>query len=147
MKRILITIVLGAFLMGACAPISNEVKASEVWARPGMMGGNSAIYMMLVNDTNSDDELLSASSGIARAVELHESKMGPNGEMQMVPQTSVPLAAGGKVEFRPGGLHIMLIDLKQELKSGDQFEVTLHFGNHADITVTVTVTDTANMDM
>lgn len=147
MKRILMIAILGTLLMGACAPTSNEVGISEAWVRPGMTGGNSAIYLVLVNGTSINDELLSVSSGIAEAVELHESKMGANGEMQMIPQTSVPLAAGEKVEFRPGGLHIMLIDLKQDLKSGDQIEVVLHFRNHADITLTVKVTETMNMDM
>ena len=83
---------------------------------------------------------------MAEAVELHESKMGDNGEMQMIPQTSIPLAAGAKVEFKPGGLHVILIGLKQELKAGDEFEVTLHFKDHADITLKVIVKE-AMMDM
>ena len=68
---------------------------------------------------------------------MHLSQMGANGEMQMIPQASIPLAAGTKVEFKPGGLHVMLIGLKQELKVGDQFEITLHFKNHTDIVLNV----------
>ena len=139
MKRILIFVVLSVMLLSACAPAATDIEASEVWARTGMAGGNSAVYMMLVNGTSADDELLSASSDVAEAVELHESKMGANGEMQMIPQASIPLAAGVKVEFKPGGLHVMLIGLKQELKIGDEFELTLHFKNHADITLKVIV--------
>ena len=139
MKRILIFVVLSVMLLSACAPAATDIEASEVWARTGMAGGNSAVYMMLVNGTSADDELLSASSDVAEAVELHESKMGANGEMQMIPQASIPLAAGVKVEFKPGGLHVMLIGLKQELKVGDEFELTLHFKNHADITLKVIV--------
>jgi len=61
----------------------------------------------------------------------------------MIPQESVPLAAGAKVEFKPGGLHVMLIGLKQDLKVGDQFELTLHFKNHADIVLKVIVKEEA----
>ena len=139
MKRILIFVLLSVILLSACAPTAKDVEASDVWARTGMAGGNSAVYMMLVNGTSADDELLSASSDVAEAVELHESKMGANGEMQMIPQASILLAAGAKVEFKPGGLHVMLIGLKQELKIGDEFELTLHFKNHADITLKVIV--------
>lgn len=146
MKRILIFVLLFVMMLSACAPAATDIEASEVWARTGMAGGNSAVYMMLVNGTSADDELLSASSEVAEAVELHESKMGANGEMQMIPQASVPLAAGAKVEFKPGGLHVMLIGLKQDLKAGDEIEVTLHFKNHADITLKVIVKE-AMMDM
>ena len=139
MKRILFFVLMSVVLLSACAPTAKDVEASDVWARTGMAGGNSAVYMMLVNGTSADDELLSASSDVAEAVELHESKMGANGEMQMIPQASILLAAGAKVEFKPGGLHVMLIGLKQELKIGDEFVLTLHFKNHADITLKVIV--------
>lgn len=147
MKHILNLALLIVLTLSACAPAATDIEASEVWARTGMAGGNSAVYMVLVNGTGTDDELLSASSDVAEAVELHESKMGDNGEMQMIPQTSIPLATGEKVTFKPGGLHIMLIGLKQDLKAGDTFEVTLHFKNHEPITLVVTVQDMQGMDM
>lgn len=146
MKRILMIFSVGALLLGACAPAAVDVDASEIWARTGMAGGNSAVYMILANGTGADDELLSASSEIAGAVELHISQVGVNGEMQMIQQESVPLAAGARVEFKPGGLHIMLIGLKQELKVGETFELTLHFKNHADIVLKVIVKE-AMVDM
>ncbi len=146
MKRILIFVLLSVMLLSACAPAAKDVEASDVWARTGMAGGSSAVYMTLVNGTSADDELLSASSDVAEAVELHESKMGENGEMQMIPQASISLEAGAKVEFKPGGLHVMLIGLKQDLKAGDEFELTLHFKDHADITLKVIVKEAA-MDM
>lgn len=137
---------MAVLLLGACAPAATDIEASNVWARTGMADGTSAVYLILVNGTTADDELLSASSDIAAAVEIHKSQLGPNGEMQMIPQESVPLAAGAKVVFKPGGLHVMLIGLKQELKVGDQFEVTLHFKNHADIILKVIIKE-GIMDM
>jgi periplasmic copper chaperone A len=147
MKRILMIVTLGTFLLSACGSAPTDMEALEVWARTGMQGGNSAIYMVLVNGSSVDDELLSVSSDVAEAVELHESKVGSNGEMQMIPQSSVPVAAGAEVEFKPGGLHVMFIGLKQDLKVGDQFEVTLHFKKHADIVLKVDVKEGMRMDM
>ena len=132
--------------MSACAPAATDVEASDVWARTGVAGGNSAVYMSLVNGTDMHQELLFATSDVAEAVELHESKMGANGEMQMIPQAAVPLEVGAAVEFKPGGLHVMLVGLKQDLNAGDTFELTLHFKDHADITLMVIVKE-AMMDM
>ena len=62
--------------------------------------------------------------------------------MEMHQLQSVPLQAGEEVTFEPGGLHIMLIDLKQDLKTGSEFEITLQFKDHPDLNVTVPVQDT-----
>jgi hypothetical protein len=145
MKRILMIVTLGALLAGACAPAVTDIEATKVWARTGMAGGTGAAYLTLSNGTAADDELLSASSDAAEAVEIHLSQAGANGEMQMIPQKSVPLAAGAKVELKPGGLHVMLIGLKRDLKVGDQFELTLRFKNHADIVLKVIVKEGADM--
>ena len=56
---------------------------------------------------------------------------------------SVPLAAGDELSFQPGGLHVMLVGVKQELKVGDEFELILHFKSHADIKVNVKVDNQA----
>ena len=52
-----------------------------------------------------------------------------------------------KVEFMPGGLHIMLIGLKQDLNAGDEVEVTLQFTNSPDLTVKAIVKDPDGTDM
>jgi hypothetical protein len=145
MRKLLFVLVLGTFLVSACSP--GDIESHEPWARAAMTGENSAVYMLLHNHSDQADELVGASSDVAEAVELHLSQMGPNGEMQMIPQSSIPLAADEEVEFKPGGLHIMLIGLKQDLQIGDRFEVTLHFANHADIVLTVEVKEGMEMDM
>ena len=62
--------------------------------------------------------------------------------MEMHQLESVPLQVGGEVVFEPGGLHIMLIGLKRDLKLGDEFEITLQFRNHEEIQLGVPVQDT-----
>ena len=61
------------------------------------------------------------------------------GVMMMVQQENVPVSAESQVEFKPGGLHVMLIGLKQDLNPGDTFAVTLNFENAGEITLDVPV--------
>ena len=100
------------------------VQISDVWSRPSLAGGNGAVFFTLNNPTGEDDTLLSASSDIAGAVEIHRSTM-VDGAMKMEKQDEVLLPAGGETIFQPGGLHVMLIGLNQDLNVGDIFTVTL----------------------
>lgn len=61
------------------------------------------------------------------------------GVMMMVQQENVPVSAESKVEFKPGGLHVMLIGLKQDLNPGDTITVTLNFEKVGQITLDVPV--------
>jgi len=134
----------GAFavvlLLPACAPAaSGQLQVSDVWARPGLAGGNSAVYFVIENGTDSTDTLLSASSDIASAVELHMTSMeGDN--MQMMPQEEVPVETG-KTEFQPGGLHVMLVGLNQDLNPGDKFLLRLNFATAGEMILDVTVSE------
>lgn len=146
MKKILLFIVTGALLLSACGShMSDEVDAKDVWARTGMMGGNSAAYMMLVNGTGQDVELIGASSDAADAVEVHLSQMGADNVMQMIKQDAVEIPSRKMLELKPGSYHIMFIGLKQDLKVGDSITLTLHFNGYEDVTLTVPVKDAADM--
>ena len=136
---IVITFFVFASLLAACAPAVGQLQVSETWARPGLSGGNSAAYFVIENRTASDDTLLSASSDVAGAVELHMTSM-QNGNMQMVHQQEVPVTIG-TTEFKPGGLHVMLIGLKQDLNPGDMFSLTLDFAIAGDMQLEVAVSE------
>jgi copper(I)-binding protein len=87
-----------------------------------------AVYFREIrNEGKVDDRLRSASTPIARTVEFHEMKVsGDVMRMRALPVLDLP--AGQAVPLRHGGtLHIMLVDLKQPLKDGDRFPVTLDF--------------------
>jgi len=113
--------------MSSCASGAGEIAVQEAWARPGAAGGNSAIYFVIDNRQGQADTLLSAASEAAQMVELHISKMGDDGTMTMEHQENVPVPAGEKLEFKPGGLHVMLMGLTGDLKPGDKITVTLTF--------------------
>ena len=137
--RLFVFFVSLAIVMAACgAAGSGEFQVKDVWARPGLAGGNSAIFFKIENPGEAD-LLLSASSDISDAVELHKTIM-QDGTMQMVHQMNVPVPTGETV-FKPGDLHVMLIGLKNDLKAGDTFSVTLNFQTTGERTLTVVVKD------
>jgi periplasmic copper chaperone A len=138
-NRILVFVLaISLLLTGCAAPATEGVEVRDAWARPAAQGANGAIYFAI--RSSDADEITDFSSDIAEAVEMHESMT--NGDvMEMHQLESVPLPAGEEVIFEPGGLHVMLVDLKQELKLGDQIEITLHFKSHPDIQLSVPVTD------
>ncbi len=141
MKRgIMLSFVLAVLLLSGCAqPRSAALAILDPWARPGLSGGNSAIYFSIENPTTSDDTLMSAESSAAEKTELHKSSMDADGNMQMQPQENVLVPAGVQVQFEPGGLHVMLVNLHQDLNVGDEVPLTLHFENFGSVSVQAVV--------
>jgi periplasmic copper chaperone A len=136
LRNILVIFTL-AFVLVACGFSGFEgLKVTDVWARPGIADGNSAIFFVIENHGDAD-VLLAASSDVADAVELHKTTM-QDGVMRMEHQMKVPVLAG-KTEFKPGGLHIMLIGLQDDLQVGDTFIVRLNFELAGDQDYSVTV--------
>ena len=137
MKRIILILLLGGFLLSACNAATG-IEISNPWMRPAQKDGNGAIYFLLQNYSAGSDELTGASSDAAQAVEMHESSMeGDVMKMQQV--TSIPIPGKASIEFAPGGLHIMLVGLSEDLQVGDEIQVTLHFAEHEDIQLRVPV--------
>lgn len=134
------------------APAAGQgLSAQNVWARPAKTmgdapmegdtqpmqhgGANSAIYMTLANGGATADRLTAAKADVSKAVEIHETTMeGDVMRMQQV-QDGIELPAGGQVELKPGGYHIMLIGLTRDLVVGESFPVTLEFASGQTLTV------------
>jgi periplasmic copper chaperone A len=138
-NRILVFVLAVLVMLSSCAaPAAGGVEVRNAWMRPATQGGNGAVYLVI--RSSAEDELLSVTSDVAEALEMHMSMMSGD-VMEMHQLQSVPLEAGKEVIFEPGGLHIMLVNLKQDLKTGDQVELTLHFRNYQDIPLSVPVQD------
>jgi copper(I)-binding protein len=149
MKKFLALITLGILFLSACALTGEEegtgVEIHDPWARAAAKGENGAAYLLIHNHSTLDDAVLGASTDAADAAEIHLSQEGPNGVMQMSPQISIPLPADSELEFKPGSYHIMLVNLKHDLKKGDGITITIHFQFHEDIVVQVPVYDATEM--
>ena len=135
--RLYFAFVVLALVLAACtASGSGELGVNDVWARPGLAEGNSAVFFVIDNP-GAEDFLLSASSDVAGAVELHKTVM-EDGNMKMMHQMNVPVPTGETI-FKPGDLHVMLIGLKNDLRPGDSFKVTLNFETAGEKTLDVVV--------
>jgi len=139
MKRIIVSIMVAAAVLSACSA-PGDMEVHQAWVRPTAQGETAAVYLTIHNHSASDDELVGASTPVADAVEIHQSKM-ENDIMQMSMLTSVPIAADEEIIFTPGGYHIMLVNIKEELVLGEHIGLILHFKNHEDIVVEVNVAD------
>lgn len=99
----------------------------------------SSAYLRIENRSGQEDRLLSVTTDVAERAEVHQTIVENDvARMQhMIDGVIVP--ATGVLEFRPGGLHIMLIGLKRELVPGQYVQLTLNFAVRGAISVSVPV--------
>lgn len=133
------------------------IKVEGQWARTSPANAeHGAAYMMI---TAAEDDMLTSASvdaSVAGKVEIHETVpadgatgmtgatgMSGMGAMTMRPVDGIELPAGESVELKPGGYHVMLLDLAEPLKAGDTIEVTLTFEKADPMTIKVPVRDDA----
>jgi periplasmic copper chaperone A len=128
-----------AGLLSACGDDAGSVPVIDgQWARPGEEGDNTAAYMEIRNDGDDDIALIGASSDVGRMVEVHESKMA-DGVMRMEEVEEIVIPAGESAQLEPGGFHVMIMNLNEDLEPGDSFSLTLHFDGLDDVEIDVTV--------
>ncbi len=117
-----------------------EAKGTEVlhpWVR-ATPGGSTITAAFMEIKSEAGDKLTGAKSAAAGRVEVHTHIM--DGEvMKMRRVESLEIAKGDSKVLKPGGDHIMLFDVKQPLKEGDQVKLILTFQNAGDIEVDATV--------
>lgn len=100
-----------------------QVTVSEAWVR-ATVAQQKATGAFMQLQSAQDAKLVSAQSPVAGVTEVHEMAMD-NGVMKMRAIPSLALPAGKAVELKPGGYHVMLMDLKGQIKDGDMVPVTL----------------------
>lgn len=138
-------------LLAGCASLEREAQAlpdasertltiQNVWARSESAGQNSAAYLQISNTGEADDLLITAASDVADSTEVHEVVSRDNVmQMQEVDQIEIP--AGETIDLEPGGEHVMLFGLVDDLEAGDEFELTLIFEQAGEISVSAEVRD------
>ena len=103
--------------------IAGAVEVDHAWARatlPTQMA--SGAYMTVTSATPA--RIVGLSSPLAGVVQVHQMSMRGT-MMKMHAVDALDLPAGKAVELKPGGYHVMLMDLKQPLKKGDRLPLTL----------------------
>jgi copper(I)-binding protein len=124
-------VALGAFTAAPAAAGDVKVGSLQIfapWARAtpkgAAVGGG---YLKITNTGTTPDRLIGGSTSIAARLEVHEMSMS-GGTMKMRQLSDgVEIKPGQSVELKPGGLHIMFVNLKQQLQQGQHFTATLQF--------------------
>lgn len=146
---LLVGLVLLVGCSGGSATRQGDITIEGVWMRPSpMAAGNGAAYMVISNTGDTDDALVAAKFDAAEVVEIHESfMMEEGGDMEMEgegmgtgmmgmrPVEKIVIPAGGSAILEPGGLHVMLIGLTEQLEPGQTATLTLVFENAGEIQV------------
>jgi len=138
-----------AFLLaGTCAAADTPARItidhaySHPTAAPGVPGVG---FVTLTNVGKKADRLLSAESSAAGRIEIHRTQV-KDGVMQMrAVAEGVALPSGKPVAFAPGGLHLMLFDLREPLRDGGQVPLTLIFEQAGRVTTALQVKPRENL--
>ncbi len=112
-----------ALALGLAAPAQAQVSVSGAWAR-GTVEGQKATGAFMQLRSADGAALVGVESPVAGAAEIHEMRMeGNTMRMRRIPKLELP--AGQAVDLKPGGYHIMLMNLKAPLKKGESVPIKL----------------------
>ena len=131
----------GVFMRGAlraATPAPASVKVLNAWSRATAPGASVGVAYFEIVNSGAADALTGIESPVAVRVEMHSMSMD-GAVMRMRPVASVQVPAGANISFEPGGLHVMLIDLKQPLQQDQRFPLTLLFEHAGRVRVEVLV--------
>lgn len=138
LKALLIS-ALGVFgLANAQNAKVGSVEIENAYTRATVPGQMAAGGFMKIENKGKADQLISASSPVSGEVQLHEMAMEGN-VMKMRQVKDIPVPAGGSVELKPGGLHIMFMNIKAPLTAGETVPVKLKFAKAGEVEVKMPV--------
>lgn len=139
MKKIII-----AFFALLTMPIISNAQESDIvvsgeWARPILIAGRpGGAYFHIQNNGDNGDKLIGVTSSLSPRVEIHEHTM-KDGVMKMSQVMALDVPAGGNVELKPGGYHIMIFDTSSKYGVGDTIDLKLNFEKAGTIDKTIKV--------
>ena len=122
-------------------PVAADGKTMSDTQMSGMTMNDMgpALYILITNKSNAPDRLIGITSAVAGDMTIHETKDSNGMTMMEEVKGGLEIPAGGTVEFKPAGLHVMMTSMKRDLKVGDSYTVTLKFQSGLEIPVAVVV--------
>ena len=135
----LLVVVLGlSFSVQAQEARVGSIKIEKAYTRSTVPGQMAAGGFMKIENKGATDQLVSASSPVAGEVQLHEMAMDGN-VMKMRQVKDIVVPAGGAVELKPGGMHLMFMKIKAPLTVGETVSVKLKFAKAGEVEVKMPV--------
>lgn len=132
----LFVVLLAALSACSASPAGSagSIQIDSPWARSAGSGDNTGVFMVIKNTSGQADKLVGAAYEDAMMTGVHQTVM-KDGVMTMSEIPSLDTPANGQVELKPGSYHIMIMELKKDLKAGDKISVTLTFEKAGKVTV------------
>ena len=148
MKKLVWLMLVGVLVLAACAPAVSgpKISAEMLWGRSSpMVVDAGAFYVVLKNTGTVADKLIGAKSDACGMVELHETvdKGGGMMEMQPIAGQMIEIPAGGSVELKPGGMHVMCMMKKADFAAGTKLPLTLVFEKSGEMKLEAEIKDSA----
>lgn len=147
-KAVVLLAFLSLFLLTAVACTASggdeTITVTDPWGRTSpAVAENGAFYMLLSNNSNSDDALVSVATDACGMVELHEMYDKGEGVMGMRPVEggTIPVPADGNAELKPGGMHVMCMGKQIDFAADTEIPLTLTFENAGEMEVTAVIRD------
>lgn len=142
---VLVTAVLVVTFLAKAEAVASEtaqtgnVRIEMPWARASIGTGRpAAAFVTIVNDGPEADRLIKIETPTAEKVEIHQTTT-VNGVSRMNRVEDLRIAPAGRIEFRPGSLHIMLTDLREPLRKGESFPLDIYFEKNGHISLTIPI--------
>jgi|APCry1669193181_1035450.scaffolds.fasta_scaffold08772_4 hypothetical protein len=124
--------------LGAQEVRGSNIAVSGAYSKATVAGQMASSGFMKITSTGISDQLVGVSSQVAGEVQLHSMSMEGN-TMKMRQINSIDIPANSTVELTPGGLHLMFMGLKTQLKVGDTVKIKLKFASSGEIEVNLPV--------
>lgn len=149
MKKISLILIIASllFLSLSCNDQKNEtatnsksdklIEIKNQWMSPAARNRNSAVYFTITNNTEFSDTLYETVSELAQITELHETYEISEDMLGMKTIKLVVIPPNSTFDFSPGGFHIMLVGLINNLPINASGEITLKFKKAGEITISV----------
>ncbi|MBS1158676.1 MAG: hypothetical protein H6R15_1095 [Proteobacteria bacterium] len=139
MKRLSLLAASLLFSAGVLAAAADNVSVDKPYVRLAPPSApTTGAFMVIRNTGEKDIKVVKADNSASRLTELH-THLNEGGVMKMRPVPAIEVKAKGEAVLQPGGLHVMLIDLKAPLKEGDVVPITLSFDDGSSKRVEATV--------
>jgi len=118
----------------------NPIVVSDAWIREVPVNSDvSALYFEVKNSGDGEDWIVSIDTPLSQKAEIHNTLIDSNGSATMVRLEDVKIASGESLKLSPGGMHVMLIGLKENIRAGQEYTVNINFKNSGNEKVTAKV--------
>ncbi len=135
-----LSMIIGAVSLSVGSAMADGIVVTDVYAiASSPMAKAGATFVSLKNEGETDDRLLSATSDVAKRVEVHTHLMEDGVMMMREAEEGFPIPAGGELLMKRGGKHVMLMGLNTSLTQSVEFSLTLEFEHAEPMTIMVPV--------